>query len=119
VGGDSGSWGAILNEFLEAGHSPEGLNKGALVETIIGSPYTVSGTDNGTRLVVTAGVTLTVPAVGTLGNGFECEIVNDSGDTVTLEGPNDEVELEDGDIACLVEANGKLRVAKGASSLIS
>jgi hypothetical protein len=87
VGGDSGNWGDILNTFLGVGHSAAGINQGALVETTKSSGYTLTAADNGTRIVATAAVTITVPAVGTLANGFECEIVNDSGGAVTIDGP--------------------------------
>lgn len=120
VGSDSGTWGDVLNEYLGVGHTEAGLNKGALVETNISSSYTVATTDNGTRLVATSAVTLTVPSVGTLGNGFECEIVNDSGGTVTIDGPGaTNVSMSDGDVACLIEFNSKQRVVSGTSTLIS
>jgi hypothetical protein len=65
-------------------------------------------------------ITITVPTVGTLGNGFECEIVNDSGTTVTLDGPGaTNVSMNDGDIASLLETNGKQRVSRGSSTIIS
>lgn len=119
-GGDSGSWGDVLNAYLGIGHDPTGVNKGPLVETTIGSGYTVATTDNGTRLVVTAAITITVPTVGTLGNGFECEIVNDSGGTVTIDGPGaTNVSMSDGDVVCVLEVNSKQRVVNGISSLIS
>lgn len=119
-GSDSGTWGEILNEFLEVGHSADGLNIGGMVETTKGSNYTLTATDNGKRFVATAAITFTIPTVGTLGNGFEVEIVNDSGGTVTLNGPGaTNVSLDDGDIACILEVNSKQRVVKGASTVIS
>ncbi len=120
VGGDSGNWGAILNEFLGIGHSASGINQGPVVETVINGSYAVQPNDNGTRLVVTAAVTLSVPSVGTLGNGFECEIINDSNGTVIIDGPGaTNVTLSGGDIACLLEFNSKQRVVSGAGTLIS
>jgi hypothetical protein len=119
-GGDSGTWGDVLNEFLSVGHSSAGINKGPLIETNQGAPYTLAVSDNGTRIVATAAVTITIPAVGTLGNGFECELLNDSGGIVTLDGPGaTDVSMSDGDVACVIEANGKQRVVKGASTLVS
>ena len=56
-GADSGAWGTLLNAFLQIGHSSTGLNMGPLVETSQGSAYTLTTTDNGTRIVVTAAVT--------------------------------------------------------------
>src|SRR5665647_2242672 len=119
-GADSGSWGDVLNTFLQVGHNATGINIGALVETSQGALYTVATTDNGTRIVVTAAVTITVPTVGTLGNGFECEIVNDSGGSVIIDGPGaTNVTMSNGDVACVLEVNSKQRVMSGASALIS
>ncbi len=120
VGGDNGNWGTILNGFLGVGHSSAEINQGPLVETAVSSAYTVQASDNGTRLVVTTAVTVTVPAVGTLQNGFECELVNDSGGTVTIDGPGaTNVSMNNGDVACVLEVNGKQRVVSGPSVLIS
>ena len=119
-GGDSGTWGTVLNEFLQVGHHTDGTNIGGFVEVTKGSGYTLVAADNGKRLVATAAITITVPAVGTLGNGFEVEIVNDSGGTVTVNGPGStNVSLSDGDIACILEVNSKQRVVKGPSTVIS
>lgn len=120
VGSDSGTWGEVLNEYLEVGHSAGGLNKGPVVETPKTANFTLAATDNGTRIVVTEEITITVPALGTLDDGFECEIVNDAGGTVTLDGPGGtNVDMADGEVACLLEVNGKQRVVKGASVVIS
>jgi hypothetical protein len=119
-GSDSGTWGDVLNEFLQVGHSADGLNIGGMVETTKSSNYTLTAADNGKRFVATAAITLTVPTLGTLGNGFEVEIVNDSGGTVTLDGPGStNVSLADGEIVCILEVNSKQRVVKGASTVIS
>jgi hypothetical protein len=119
-GADSGAWGTLLNAFLQIGHSSTGLNMGPLVETSQSANYTLATTDNGTRVVVTAAVTITAPTVGTLGNGFECEIVNDSGGTVTIAGPGTgTVTMNNGDIATVLEVNSKQRVVSGASTKIS
>src|SRR5664280_2832416 len=114
-GADSGAWGDVLNTYLQVGHDATGRNIGALVETTKSAIYTLATTDNGTRIVVTAAVTITVPTVGTLGNGFECEIVNDSGGTVTIAGPGaTAASLSDGSIASILEVNSKQRVVWGA-----
>ena len=119
-GDDSGAWGDILNAFLQVGHAADGTNIGAFVETTKSSNYTLVAADNGKRLVATAAITITVPTVGTLGNGFEVEIVNDSGDTVTIDGPGaTNVSMADGDIACILEVNSKQRVVNGSSTVIS
>lgn len=119
-GADSGAWGDVLNTYLQVGHDSTGKNIGPVVETSKGAIYTLATTDNGTRIVVTAAVTITVPTVGTLQNGFECEIVNDSGGSVTIDGPGStNVTMSAGDIACIFEYNGKQRVISGSSTLIS
>ena len=119
-GGDDGAWGDVLNQYLEVGHTSTGLNMGPLVETTQSSNYTLASTDNGTRITVTSPLTITVPTVGTLQNGFECEVVNDSGGTVTIDGPGaTNVTLSDGDVACILEVNSKQRVVKGSSTVIS
>lgn len=93
---------------------------GEIVETLKSGNFTLAGVDNGKRFVATAVITITVPAVGTLGNGFEVEIINDSGGTVTIDGPGStNVSLDNGDVACILEANSKQRVAKGISTVIS
>ncbi len=119
-GDDSGAWGDILNDFLQQGHSSDGKNIGGFVETTKSSNYTLVAADSGKRIVATAAITITVPAVSTLGNGFEVEIVNDSGGTVTINGPGaTNVSMDNGDVACILEVNGKQRVVKGASTIIS
>ncbi len=119
-GADSGTWGDVLNTYLLIGHDADGNNLATIPETNKSSGYTLATTDNGKRLVATAAITISVPSVGTLGSGFECELVNDSGGTVTIDGPGStNVSLNDGDIACILEVNGKQRVAKGSSTVIS
>lgn len=119
-GGDSGTWGDVLNDYLGTGHSSDGINKGALVETTQGTDYTLTTGDNGTRVVATAAITITLPSVGTLGNGFECEVLNASGGTVTLDGPGaTDVSMSDGDVACVLEANNRQYVVKGAGTIMS
>ncbi len=119
-GSDSGAWGDVLNTFLQVGHSSDGFNIGGMVETLKSGAFTLAAADNGKRFVVTAAVTITVPTVGLLGNGFEVEVINDSGGTVLINGDGaTDVSMADGEIACILEVNGKQRVAKGPSTLIS
>ncbi|MBP9773152.1 MAG: hypothetical protein KBD00_00805 [Candidatus Peribacteraceae bacterium] len=119
-GGDSGTWGDVLNTFLQVGHASTGENIGAVVEVTKSSGYTFTSADSGKRFVATASLTFSLPAVGTLGNGFEVEIVNDSGSTVTIDGPGStNVTLDSGDVACILETNSKQRVVKGASTVTS
>ena len=119
-GGNSGTWGDVLNEFLQVGHSADGKNIGAMVEILKNTNFTLTTAENGKRLVATAALTFTLPAVGTLGAGFECEIVNDSGASVIINGPGaTDVTLENGNVACVLEVNGKQRVVYGPSTVIS
>lgn len=119
-GEDSGTWGDILNEFLQVGHHTDGTNIGGIVEIAKSSDYTLVAADNGKRLVATTSITFTVPDVGTLGNGFKVEIINDSGGTVTIDGPGStNVSLSNGDIGYILEVNSKQLVIKGPSTNIS
>ena len=119
-GSDDGTWGTVLNTFLEVGHDSAGINIGPVSEGTQGSGFTLATTHNGTRIVCTAALTIAVPSVGTLGNGFECEIINDSGGSVVIDGPGSaNVTMSDGDVACILEVNGKQRVVNGSSTLIS
>ncbi|KND47178.1 MAG: hypothetical protein AB199_01965 [Parcubacteria bacterium C7867-004] len=120
-GADSGTWGDTLNTYLLVGHDASGNNVGGkLVETNKTTGYTLTAANNSQRIVATSAITITVPSVGTLVNGFECEIVNDSGGTVVLDGPGaTNVSLTDGEVACVLEVNGKQRVVKGTSTVIS
>jgi hypothetical protein len=118
-GGSAGTWGTELNAFLSVAlDSSTGNPK--VVQSVKSGPYTLAGTDNGTRIVVTSATTITVPAPGTLTNNFECEIVNDSGGSVILDGSGStNVTMADGEVAIVMEVNGKTRVAKGSSTVIS
>ena len=86
-GSDDGTWGTVLNTYLAVGHDSAGLNIGPVSEAAKTSGFTLAAAHNGTRIVCTAALTITVPAVGTLDDGFECQIVNDSGGSVTIDGP--------------------------------
>lgn len=120
TGGDSGSWGDVLNTYLQVGHDASGNNIGIIPETATGSGFTLAAADSGKRFVATAAITIVLPAVGTLGNGFECVIVNDSGGTVTLNGPGStNISMADGDVASVLETNSKQRVVKGLSIVVS
>jgi hypothetical protein len=111
VGSDDGNWGTILNAFLQVGHDASGNNIGIVVETSKGTNYTLAPADSGYRLVATAAITITLPTVGTLGNGFEAEIVNDSGGTVTIVVPGaSNASLNNGDIVLVLETNSKQKV---------
>jgi hypothetical protein len=91
---------------------------GKILELLKTASYSLTPADDGRRHVITAALTITVPAPGALGNGFECEIVNDSGASVMVTGVSS-VTLMNGDVVSLMEANGKQRVVKGSSTIIS
>lgn len=120
-GADTGTWGDTLNTYLLVGHDASGNNVGGkLIEATKSSGYTLTIANNSQRIVATSAVTITVPTVGTLTNGFECEIVNDSGGSVVIDGPGStNVTMADGEVACVLEVNGKQRVVKGSSTVIS
>jgi hypothetical protein len=120
-GGNSGTWGTDLNTWLLQSHDANGNNTTAvIVETTKSSAYTFAVTDNSKRFVATAAMTFTLPTIGTLGNGFECEIINDSGGSVIISRTGTtNVTMADGEIACVLEVNGKQRVVKGASTVIA
>jgi hypothetical protein len=90
-------------------------------ESIKTTSYTLLASDQGDRIVASTGCALiTVPALGTLGTGFEVTIVNDSGGQLTINGPGStNVIVEDGDIVVVMETNSKQRVASGFSTVIS
>ena len=70
VGGDNGSWGDTLNEYLEVGDDSAGNSIGPIVEVSKSANYTLTTAENGKRIICTAALTLTVPSVGTLRCGF-------------------------------------------------
>jgi hypothetical protein len=90
---------------------------GAEVVTAVG--ITLASTHNHSRVVVTAtGQTITIPSAATLGF-FECEIVAD-GFEVTLDGTGgSNVTLADGEVATIFTANSKVRIAKGATTVVT
>ncbi len=120
-GSDSGTWGTTLNTYLLVGHDASGNNVGGkIIEANKTTGYTLTSANNSQRIVATSAITITVPTVGTLTNGFECEIVNDSGGTVVIDGPGGtNVSMADGEVACILEVNSKQRVVKGSSTVIS
>jgi hypothetical protein len=70
-------------------------------------------------LVATAALTVTLPTPGALGNGFQCDIVNDSGGNVVIDGPAvTNVTLADGHIATIYESDYKQRVVNLATTVV-
>ena len=119
-GADSGAWGDVLNTYLQVGHDATGNNIGIIPETIKSANYTLAAADTGKRFVVTAAITITVPTVGVLGNGFECEVVNASGGSVIIDGPGaTNVTMTSLAVACILETNGIQLVVSGSGTQIS
>lgn len=89
-----------------------------------GGSFTLQRSDNGVRFVIIAPfpsvpITVTVPDPGVLGNGFQCRIINDSGDIVTIDGRGvTDVTMADGDVARIFEANQKQRVIDESSTVV-
>lgn len=89
-------------------------------EEAISGAETVAAADRGRVYVATAALTVTIPSVGTLGDGAKITIINDSGGTVTIDGPGGtNVDLADGEIGVVVEANSKQYVTVGTHTIIS
>jgi hypothetical protein len=124
-GGDDGAWGDTLNEFLLVSHAEDGTLLDAPVSAVggtreIAEDYTLIPDDNQFRLVATASFNVSVPQIGTLGTGFECDILNDSGGIVVIDGAGpDNVSLADGELATILEAGGKQRVMVRPTSVVS
>jgi Mrp family chromosome partitioning ATPase len=83
--------------------------------------YTLIPTDAGTEICFTAAATLTVPSAATLGNGsFRTVVWNASGGNVVIDGTGStNVTLSPGEVATIACLNGQVRVAEGATVLIS
>ncbi len=76
VGGDGGSWGTVLNEYLTVGHDSAGNNLfPATIKTVSTTTYTLLSTDTGLIVEFThaSGCTVTLP--NSLAVGFNCAIV--------------------------------------------
>jgi hypothetical protein len=93
---------------------------GLLLErTLSAGGGTIIASDSGKRIVCTAAGTHTVSNAATLGTGFECEVVNDSGGNVILDGPGGtNVTMADQEVVTIICCNSKVRCAKGASTVI-
>lgn len=88
--------------------------------TLSATGGTIGVADSGCRIICTAVGTHTVASAATLLAGFTVEIINDSGGNVVLDGTGaTNVTLADGDVATLICANSKVRVSKGASTVVS
>lgn len=97
-----------------------GAGQGGLIDEVIKSAdYELGVSDNRKRIVGTAQITISVPDPGLLGNGFEARIVNDSGAGMVIAGGGAVTQMDDGDIATVMEVNGKQRIFKVASSLLN
>lgn len=105
----------------KAGLDGETIGNYKLTErTLSASGGTIGATDSGKRIVCTATGTHTVSNAAALGAGFECEVVNDSSGSVVLDGPGaTNVTMAANEVATIIVCNSKVRVAKGASTVIS
>ncbi len=96
VGGDDGSWGTVLNEYLEAEHSSSGthgLSSGLVTDAVTtvaasGSTYTIPAvtTSGITDLTLTASCTLTFPTA-TAGHSFTLILRQDGTGSRTVTWP--------------------------------
>jgi hypothetical protein len=78
--------------------------------------YSIAATDHLREIIVTAAVTITVPAHTVLGVGFQCWVLAD-GNTVVLDGPGGtNLSLSSGDIAQIRVLNSKVRAWKNATT---
>lgn len=88
---------------------PTGAGGGLTLEK--GSSFSLAPSDAANRIICTAPLTITVPSPGSLGNGFFCDIINDSGGSVTIDGAgSSDVTLIDEDVANVLEVAGKQRI---------
>lgn len=88
-------------------------------ESTKGSNYTLAATDHLREVIATGAITVTVPAHGVLGAGFQAWVVAD-GAAVTLDGPGgSNLSLSDGDVAQIRVLNNKVRAWKVASTNLS
>ena len=91
-----------------------------ITEVLRSGAYTLVGLDSGIAQVFTSAVTCTVPSAATLGDGFVCEVWNDSGGNVVLDGPGStNVTLSVGEVATIRVVNAKVRAVEGPSTLLS
>ncbi len=100
------------------------VNQNAAVTTgqigiLRSTDFTLNSDVSGDLFVATASLTVTLPAGGVLGNGFECVVVNDSGSTVTIDGPGvTNITLADDEVATIYETNYKQRVVVESSTVV-
>lgn len=85
VGGDGGSWGTLLNEYLEVAHDADGNNLfPANIKTVSTDTYTLLSADTGLVIEFThaSGCVVTLPNNLTI--GFNCAITQVTSGQVTL-----------------------------------
>ena len=86
-------------------------------QDVCSADFILAASDLKKRLICTTTLTITLPSLGVLGDGFVCEIVNDGPGDVTIKGAASVV-LDPDDIAIVMEANGKQRVIRGLSEVL-
>lgn len=96
-----------------------GLVQGSapLTEVEKASGFTLAATDHRKSFICAGTFTITLPALAALGNGFECEIINDGSGDVTIAGATSVV-VGVGEMAVVKEASGKQIVILGAFTVV-
>jgi hypothetical protein len=81
----AGSWTAVGGGLAAGATIPQHKLTDQTAKT---GAYSLVAADSGTRIPYSSGtVTVTVPAAGTLGNGFSCEVINAGSGSITIDGP--------------------------------
>jgi hypothetical protein len=86
-----------------------------LHEILVDANRQLARSDAFRRLVCRQPVTLSLPAVGTLGSGWEAEVFNHSTGVCTVAGAARSVLFNPGDTGTISEANGRQEIVRAAS----
>ncbi len=96
----------------------QGYDTPMLTQIVKSTSFTLTSYFHTKRVICTAALTITLP--GTLSEGFECEIINDSAGVVTLDGSGaTNVSMAAGDVGTILEANSKQFYVGGARTILS
>lgn len=89
-------------------------------EIVRGATTAISQSDQGKNITWNATGTCPCPNAATLGAGFKCEVYNDSGGNVILDGSGStNVTFAAGEWGTIATKNGKVVTTKGAGTVIS
>jgi hypothetical protein len=93
-------------ESSNGGQVADGLLKN---EEKVGTSFTIADGKHGVRFVTTSSpMVVSLPDVGVLGDGFQCQVWNDSGGDVIISGlGTTDLTLNDGEACNVGEVNGK------------